>query len=809
MKQDEFNELSNLRFGETVILIEYCSGCQKHNKSLRHDQEKYLQKAIDIKLAVNREFPSFKVILKPLNTTKKDVSQRLGLFEITLASYDLKEPKLMGSKLKTLQWPEQKTVISNIRSHFTGRSLQINLHLSNMSQLHPKNIFSNCIKTVLVSEYDVPVFKEKLLNQQIDKHQTRASTCLAKTRKLSAIVEKKIKSGVEKEQTIQDLMIPKTYIFEQRSDNELKIEFTNTKPGLYKLIVLPNQNFEQVIENVLIEPVLRNKDGPIVLNVNLIVKKTAVLDAFIEWKHDNPIFRTSFQKISSKNDISQNEEELIFIKNESNSGKEGALYTIKDLDPGLYRIAVEYKDYQHFSEEVLVYPGLNSFKICFPELIIQYFPKDSESNAHVKNEQHKTKEENQVSTLSEKKSKTKIGDVIFANKKSTVENQNNKPHKENNKTEDKENIKNFSKSNKKNTEGSHFEEDGVDGKNGFEDDRVNFHKQRGASGNRVRPGERLYSAKSKNNQPANDEANKNIIIIQKEISKVNSDQTVQFLEKHVIDNCLNIFMKSNKIFKLEFEFVIEKSDSIEDQSQFYQEQVLENKFEHHCLKHIPGFEFGRIFIERLNNKMDESVELVLIHNKFLTKINLTDFFARMCEENENFCDVAFIINDQLQNDFEEIVNLVPLSEPIKCFTGVLEIKSIVNFVKNSKFRVSKFFGFELDESEEDKNFTLSADDVSESLRNYELDFSNQYVLNAVRIDKNGAVSLQKLQDVYSLWTKMAEGIENMDFEDNNGEIEEQDEEFEGEDATGVDFSADKQNHEEEANDEFKDEDFDD
>ena len=94
MKTNEIKEFSNIRFDEPVLLIEYCSNCHQHNNSLRHDPEKYQQKAIDLKTAIHREFPFFKIVLKPLNTRQKGSLSRLGLFEISLASHDMSEPKL-------------------------------------------------------------------------------------------------------------------------------------------------------------------------------------------------------------------------------------------------------------------------------------------------------------------------------------------------------------------------------------------------------------------------------------------------------------------------------------------------------------------------------------------------------------------------------------------------------------------------------------------------------------------------------------------------------------------------------------------
>ena len=42
-------EIKNLKFGEFCTIIEFCSKCSQHNGSLRHDENKYLSKALQIK----------------------------------------------------------------------------------------------------------------------------------------------------------------------------------------------------------------------------------------------------------------------------------------------------------------------------------------------------------------------------------------------------------------------------------------------------------------------------------------------------------------------------------------------------------------------------------------------------------------------------------------------------------------------------------------------------------------------------------------------------------------------------------------
>ena len=81
-------ELRSLRYGEYCVLIEFCSNCAQHNNSLRHDPQKYLEKALSMKASVQQEFPFVKIFLKPLQTQIKESIKRLGLFEVKLGAHD-------------------------------------------------------------------------------------------------------------------------------------------------------------------------------------------------------------------------------------------------------------------------------------------------------------------------------------------------------------------------------------------------------------------------------------------------------------------------------------------------------------------------------------------------------------------------------------------------------------------------------------------------------------------------------------------------------------------------------------------------
>jgi hypothetical protein len=770
-----------VRPGQPVLLIEYCSDCHTHNNSLRHDPDKYLQKALELKAVIQREFPFFKIVLEPLDVTRKDARNRLGLLEVTMASADFPQPRVMASKLKTLKWPETRTVVSNIRGSFPGRSLTVALQVPAEEPFHPKNLIANSIKVVLVSENDLPQFQEKL----IQKPKRTATTALPRSRTLSAIVQKKIQSGVIKEAEIDDLLVPKTFVAEQRSGGELTMEFPNVKPGAYKVVVMANRNFVQSSQDLFVLPVFRGKEEPLTVKLPVIPQKTAFFSLAVEYEPDNPVFRISFQRNATGMGQSMTEEELELIAQTSQGQKSAALYQIADLAPGHYVLDCELKDFQVVKTEVDIFPGLNSFRLHYPELRLAFIGEQetdalASQKVTVSEEISAAKGKNQKANLQES-SMNKKGRGATADGKENHANHSHSdqavPERQNSRlTSDMERTDN--------------------------EDRHPFQKQRGASGNRIRPGERLYSAKSKSNQQVLEEQGKNQLVVTGGVSQFKNDPAFQLLERNLAPDCLNIFLKTNPQFKLEFEFVIDKGESIEDQSQFYQERLVEGDFEQHCLRHVQGFEFGRIFVERLAVQATEATELFVINGPRVTRVNLSEYFSQMVNDNEPFCDIAIIVNNAERTDFEELVGLVPMTEPIKCFTGILEIKSITNFVRNSKFGVEKFFGFE-DDTEDVPRATLSRFEAVESLRNYEIEFSSAYVLNAIRVDKKGTVCLQKLHETYGQWQRMGEAIEELEFDDDDGDIEEQDEEFE----TGgnLEETGEKRLDEE---DEFKDEEFD-
>lgn len=801
------SDFDDLRHGQPVLLVEYCSGCENHNNSLRHDPEKYARKALEMKAAVQREFPFFKIVLRPLDTTRPESINRLGLFEVSMASHELQGPKLLGSKLKTLLWPEPRTVVSNIRATFPSRQLVVTLELPKELEFHPENQFAADLRTVLLSEYDEPQFRSRLQGQKTSPKEINSKRASARPRMLSGIVQKKIQSGVVKQDEIDELVKPKTHIFEQKTNGELELDW-NVKPGLYKFMVLNDGNFEQVTSEILVLPAFRVKEGPVTMKVALVAQKLANLTLSVEAPTNNPLFNIHFHKHVENTTYSQADEDLVRVKVAAlDGGKTVEKYQVSALKPGIYRLNCEFKDYQTFSETVQVYRGVNTLRLCYPGLKLEYHtagqPGQEADGQKSKNTHREADSRREQAEEDQAESSVIRGLKERKNTKtmpeSTAKKSSKKPL-----ISDKENVKNSAKNDPNDRPMSRPTHDADRAE---ADERPPFQKQRGASGNRIRPGERLYSAKSKSNQPTNDDTSKNSIISQQTADKYKSDALYQAFEKSIEPESLNIFMPINDHFKIDFEFLFDQAGSMDEQSQskFYNEDSIDNRFEHHCLRHTPQYEFGRICVERLTAKLEgEPVQLYLVTARRVTRINLTEFFRQLANEDELYCHIAFVVNSATRSELEDIVSLVPMAEPIKCFTGLQEIKSITSFVKNSKFGVEKFFGFE-EEADEQMPSAMNREDVIESLHNYEIEFSSPFVLNAVRVDKKGNIGLQKLQEVYAGWQRLAEAIGEVDFEEGDEEMDEQEEAFE----TGGNCETEDPRKVEEEEDDFRDDDFDD
>lgn len=103
-------------------------------------------------------------------------------------------------------------------------------------------------------------------------------------------------------------------------------------------------------------------------------------------------------------------------------------------------------------------------------------------------------------------------------------------------------------------------------------------------------------------------------------------------------------------------------------------------------------------------ELDEDVTTYISNEDCLYKISVTHFFKKFCTPEDLYLDLVVLCRDK--EKFREFVNLVPMQLEINCTTGLFEISHLVSFVTNSKFKVWKFFGFELEDDEPKGDFQV-------------------------------------------------------------------------------------------------------
>jgi hypothetical protein len=82
--------------------------------------------------------------------------------------------------------------------------------------------------------------------------------------------------------------------------------------------------------------------------------------------------------------------------------------------------------------------------------------------------------------------------------------------------------------------------------------------------------------------------------------------------------------------------------------------------------------------------------------------------------------------------------------------------NLVKFVTNSKFDISRFFGFENDEQEVHKgDYMIDKQEAINSVKNYEIAIESDYLFNQVRFKKTNTISLKSLEDAFPIWSRMA------------------------------------------------------
>lgn len=783
-------ELQSLRYGEYCVLVEFCSNCKEHNSSLRHDEQKYYEKAVNIKTNIQNEFPFIKVFLRPLNTTLKDAKKRLGLFEVSFGSFESNGFMLMASKLKTLKWPETKTVINNIRAQLKTKTVTIELKLPKNKMLHPRNEPLAGIKPYLVSAYDFPTFIQNFAKiRDTARTSKTAKPDFKKERTLSSVVKRKIESGETKSEEIDELLQSKEYVYKLSVEDGL-IEHNNVSPGNFVFCLIENKNFKMFTQEIYIAPNVRDNDRHQHEEIELEIQDLGVLDLKIGCEDDNPViainFRPKEQDFKEVTNSSYMSLDNDLVKGET-TAKGGQLitnYKAQNLKPGIYDLFLEYRDYSTFQTEVIIFNGQNEYTLIYPEMRLdtEYQPG--------KERQHKPKsitpktempviienprgEDRFDATATKREGESEVFD-----QKKTLMASNDEFDKENFDNNIRDSITSKSK-HKSELNHSNTSFESKSSKRPVEEfhERPIVSKNRITSGNRIRPGERLTSAKSNNMAPTVH----NELVKDKEYITVFTNSIVNDIVWDSLDyeqDKFNIFIKDNKTVELRLDFVLEDDD--------LGDVINESKssgYKHVILSFTPKIKLVRMYIEKLKDKIDERFDIYINNKGRTTKIEISEFMIKNMRKDEKYCDICILCSKG--RSYDDFVLLVPLRARIQNVSGLVELKNIVSFVKNSKFDVFKFFGFDEAQSADSQDQAISFKEASDNLNNYEIYCNDNYILNSIRYHDKELVSMRRLEKIYPIWAQLV--LATKDILANLEEAIDEDEPFEPDEFEESDF----------------------
>ena len=147
-----FHEYENIKPGEYIISIEYCSSCEEHANITQHSSDTIFKDlALKYQRIIKERFPFITVILKPINVdivinTEYEAPKcpanggqyniqpindqfkpcRIGAFEIQISNK--KQTKLIHSKLKTKKFPNVTNVLDKIVSFMPTFKLNLVLY---------------------------------------------------------------------------------------------------------------------------------------------------------------------------------------------------------------------------------------------------------------------------------------------------------------------------------------------------------------------------------------------------------------------------------------------------------------------------------------------------------------------------------------------------------------------------------------------------------------------------------------------------------------------------------------------------------
>lgn len=779
-------ELQSLRYGEYCVTIDFCANCREHNRSLRHDEQKYLEKALALKSHIQNEFPFVKIYLRPLNTAEKGSQKRLGLFEVNFGAFDGDDFVLMASKLTTLKWPDTRTVINSIRSRLESRPIYLQLQVPETINAHPKNNLMDSLRLALVSVYDFPSFLKNLQTKLNSSKRSRtAKSFIKKERTLSAVVKKKLTNGTLKKEELDELLNTKKFIYDLKAENGI-IEHHSVKPGNYVLVVLENRNFRFLTHELTILPNPREPDLPFEESVELGLQDKAELDLYVEYDVKNPIVRINFRPCEK--DIEATNESFLSTDGDitlhsslTKNGMQVAWFKARRVTPGIYEVYLEFRNYQLFEGRIRLFQGFNEYSLQYPSLKWELeIPLDNQPIPSPKQE---------MPVIMEKPSHEEKYDKESSSKKSKTLTSGSKAEREF--LEDKENMdcnstikskksskspssKSSSKKSSKQSDTSFSSKSSRKQEN--QPVKTAIHKNRIASGNRIRPGERLTSAKSNSlNSPICNERKRESEYIKEFSGSISNDIVWESLDYH--PGKLNLFIKHNNSVELKMDFLADgelDEDVVEEEDN--------SGYRHLTINFNKRLKLARIYLEKKGSLGDKKIELY-VYDGATTRIDITNYLQRCVTNEEQFVDLCTVTNNG--SKYKAFVCLVPLKEKPESTTGLRDLKSLVNFVQNSKFDVFRFFGFDMQTIQEDKDYTMSARLAKENLGNYELTPKDNYLLSAVRYCNEEMISLRKLEKVYPAWLELIGATEDVIVD--LDALSEEDEPFELEEFEDEDF----------------------
>ena len=294
-------------------------------------------------------------------------------------------------------------------------------------------------------------------------------------------------------------------------------------------------------------------------------------------------------------------------------------------------------------------------------------------------------------------------------------------------------------------------------------------KARITSGNRIRPGERLPSAKSKASpsdhvQIQSRQAIPSFISSRKE--EISFMEWFSEFEKRVDHGAINIFCSKSTC--LDCSFILSETEPPRPIKSF---NVCDGAFQQVMIPlSIDKPILCRLFFEIIKPQVDEEVVVVLYSCNNWLAFRLSDYIRSTCafSDNERFCDLALC---NLSTGVMLPMLALTRNRP-EVGTGISEIRKLVLFVNNSKFGVSKFFGFDEEQVEDKaKEYTLSLAEAKESLNNYEITGDLDYLLNSVRCNRSGDISLALIERIYQIWQELVKQTESFDLEESFEEEE--------------------------------------